>query len=166
MQAEKILFKGHTLAEKLSAIDGYFKRLFVGEANVGTLNVALINSNSITGDMLNMNKAFIQKLVSNNIFTNELTAQRGFIHQLQSKIINTEVLDAFRGRIGGFNLGPFPQGGGRWIAGNNPYICGMGNGEGGGVRTAFWANWGNNWNKAGWGSWVVNTDGKMYCKTK
>ena len=166
VQAEKILFKGHTLAEKLSAIDGYFKRLFVGEANVGTLNVALINSNSITGDMLNMNKAFIQKLVSNNIFTNELTAQRGFIHQLQSKIINTEVLDAFRGRIGGFNLGPFPQGGGRWIAGNNPYICGMGNGEGGGVRTAFWANWGNNWNKAGWGSWVVNTDGKMYCKNE
>ena len=166
VQAEKILFKGHTLAEKLSAIDGYFKRLFVGEANVGTLNVSLINSNSITGDMLNMNRAFIQKLVSNNIFTNELAAQRGFINQLQSKIINTETLDAFRGRIGGFNLGPFPQGGGRWIAGNNPYICGMGNGEGGGIRTAFWANWGGNWNQAGWGSWVVNTDGKMYCRNE
>lgn len=164
VQAEKILFKGHTLAEKLSAIDGYFKRLFVGEANVGTLNVSLINSNSITGDMLNMNKAFIQKLVSNDIFTNDLAAKRGFINQLQSKIINTETLDAFRGRIGGFNLGPFPQGGGRWIAGNNPYICGMGNGEGGGIRTAFWANWGNNWNQAGWGSWVVTTDGKMSCK--
>ena len=156
-------------ADKVKMNESFANKLVASDIFTNTLTAkrGFINqlvSNNIFTSELTAQRGFIHQLVSNNIFTNELTAQRGFIHQLQSKIINTEVLDAFRGRIGGFNLGPFPQGGGRWIAGNNPYICGMGNGEGGGVRTAFWANWGNNWNKAGWGSWVVNTDGKMYCK--
>ena len=156
-------------ADKVKMNEAFANKLVASDIFTNTLTAkrGFINqlvSNNIFTSELTAQRGFIHQLVSNNIFTNELTAQRGFIHQLQSKIINTEVLDAFRGRIGGFNLGPFPQGGGRWIAGNNPYICGMGNGEGGGVRTAFWANWGNNWNKAGWGSWVVNTDGKMYCK--
>ena len=158
-------------ADKVKMNEAFANKLVASDFFTNTLTAkrGFINqlvSNNIFTSELTAQRAFIQKLVSNNIFTNELTAQRGFVHQLQSKIINTEVLDAFRGRIGGFNLGPFPQGGGRWIAGNNPYICGMGNGEGGGVRTAFWANWGDNWNKAGWGSWVVNTDGKMYCKNE
>ncbi|SNE45978.1 PblB, putative [Streptococcus pneumoniae] len=42
----------------------------------------------------------------------------------------------------------------------------MGNGAGHGVRTAFWANWGNNWNYAGPKAWNVNTDGKMYCRNE
>jgi phage minor structural protein len=158
-------------ADKVKMNEAFANKLVASDFFTNTLTAkrGFINqlvSNNIFTSELTAQRGFIHQLVSNNIFTNELTAQRGFIHQLQSKIINTEVLDAFRGRIGGFNLGPFPQGGGRWIAGNNPYICGMGNGEGGGVRTAFWANWGNNWNKAGWGSWVVNTDGKMYCKNE
>lgn len=158
-------------ADKVKMNEAFANKLVASDIFTNTLTAkrGFINqlvSNNIFTSELTAQRGFIHQLVSNNIFTNELTAQRGFIHQLQSKIINTEVLDAFRGRIGGFNLGPFPQGGGRWIAGNNPYICGMGNGEGGGVRTAFWANWGNNWNKAGWGSWVVNTDGKMYCKNE
>jgi phage minor structural protein len=160
------LIAERTFTDGLVANNAFTNTLTANQGFISALKSRIITAESITSDMLNVNQAMIRKLVSNYIFTNELTAQRGFIHQLQSKIINTEVLDAFRGRIGGFNLGPFPQGGGRWIAGNNPYICGMGNGEGGGVRTAFWANWGNNWNKAGWGSWVVNTDGKMYCKNE
>nr|DAL17723.1 MAG TPA_asm: Neck appendage protein [Caudoviricetes sp.] len=156
-------------ADKVKMNEAFANKLVASDTFTDTLTAkrGFINqlvSNNIFTNGLTAQRGFIQKLVSNNIFTNELTAQRGFIHQLQSKIINTETLDAFRGRIGGFNLGPFPQGGGRWIAGNNPYICGMGNGEGGGVRTAFWANWGSNWNQAGWGSWVVTTDGKMSCK--
>ena len=156
-------------ADKVKMNEAFANKLVASDTFTDTLTAkrGFINqlvSNNIFTNGLTAQRGFIQKLVSNNIFTNELTAQRSFINQLQSKIINTETLDAFRGRIGGFNLGPFPQGGGRWIAGNNPYICGMGNGEGGGVRTAFWANWGSNWNQAGWGSWVVTTDGKMSCK--
>ena len=156
-------------ADKVKMNEAFANKLVASDTFTDTLTAkrGFINqlvSNAIFTNVLTAQRGFIQKLVSNNIFTNELTAQRSFINQLQSKIINTEVLDAFRGRIGGFNLGPFPQGGGHWIAGNNPYLCGMGNGEGGGIRTAFWANWGNNWNQAGWGSWVVTTDGKMSCK--
>lgn len=158
------LIAERTFTDGLVANNAFTNTLTANQGFISALKSRIITAESITSDMLNVNQAMIRKLVSNYIFTNELTAQRGFINQLQSKIINTEVLDAFRGRIGGFNLGPFPQGGGRWIAGNDPYICGMGNGEGGGIRTAFWANWGNNWNQAGWGSWVVTTDGKMSCK--
>ncbi|HEV9534494.1 TPA: hypothetical protein V1U65_002284, partial [Streptococcus pneumoniae] len=60
----------------------------------------------------------------------------------------------------------FDQGGGRWISGVNQFSVGMGNGAGHGVRTAFWANWGNNWNYAGPKAWNVNTDGKMYCRNE
>ena len=156
-------------ADKVKMNEAFANKLVASDTFTDTLTAkrGFINqlvSNAIFTNVLTAQRGFIQKLVSNNIFTNELTAQRSFINQLQSKIINTEVLDAFRGRIGGFNIGPFPQGGGRWITGNNPHLCGMGNGEGGGIRTAFWANWGSNWNQAGWGSWVVTTDGKMSCK--
>ena len=164
VQAEKILFKGHTLAEKLSAIDGYFKRLFVGEANVGTLNVSLINSNSITGDMLNMNKAFIQKLVSNDIFTNDLAAKRGFINQLKSYFISSTYLESYKGWIGGFQLGTHASGSGRWITGRNHFSVGMGDGEGGVNASALWVNWGNNWNEPGYQAWFVKNSGRMYCK--
>ncbi|WP_247939152.1 phage tail spike protein [Streptococcus mitis] len=156
-------------ADKVKMNEAFANKLVASDTFTNTLTAKrgfinqLVSNNTFT-DGLTAQRGFIQKLISNDIFTNDLAAKRGFINQLQSKIINTETLDAFRGRIGGFNLGPFPQGGGRWIAGNNPYICGMGNGEGGGIRTAFWANWGNNWNQAGWGSWVVTTDGKMSCK--
>lgn len=165
----KILDAEAVTADKVKMNEAFANKLVASDTFTDTLTAkrGFINqlvSNAIFTNVLTAQRGFIQKLVSNNIFTNELTAQRSFINQLQSKIINTEVLDAFRGRIGGFNLGPFPQGGGRWIAGNNPYLCGMGNGEGGGIRTAFWANWGSNWNQAGWGSWVVTTDGKMSCK--
>ena len=165
----KILDAEAVTADKVNMNEAFANKLVASDTFTDTLTAkrGFINqlvSNAIFTNVLTAQRGFIQKLVSNNIFTNELTAQRSFINQLQSKIINTEVLDAFRGRIGGFNLGPFPQGGGRWIAGNNPYLCGMGNGEGGGIRTAFWANWGSNWNQAGWGSWVVTTDGKMSCK--
>ena len=164
VQAEKILFKGHTLAEKLSAIDGYFKRLFVGEANVGTLNVSLINSNSITGDMLNMNKAFIQKLVSNDIFTNDLAAKRGFINQLKSYFISSTYLESYKGWIGGFQLGTHASGSGRWITGRNHFSVGMGDGEGGVNASALWVNWGYNWNEPGYQAWFVKNSGRMYCK--
>lgn len=163
------LVASDTFTNTLTAKRGFINQLvsnntFTNELTAQRGFIQKLVSNDVFTNDLTAKRGFIHQLASNNIFTNELAAQRGFINQLQSKIINTETLDAFRGRIGGFNLGPFPQGGGRWIAGNNPYICGMGNGEGGGVRTAFWANWGSNWNQAGWGSWVVTTDGKMSCK--
>lgn len=57
VEAEKIRFKGKTLADQLTAIDGYFKRLFVGEGNFATLNTEVLKSNSITADKLVMDMA-------------------------------------------------------------------------------------------------------------
>ena len=38
IEAEKIRLKGKTLLDELTAIQGYFKRLFVGEGTFATLN--------------------------------------------------------------------------------------------------------------------------------
>ncbi|MDS8935968.1 tail fiber domain-containing protein, partial [Streptococcus pneumoniae] len=89
--------------------------------------------------------------------------------KVESVISSSTFLEAYQGRIGGFTIGRFAQGRGRWISGINQFSVGMGNGEGGsynGENTAFWANWGNNWNYAGPKAWNVNTDGKMYCRNE
>ena len=62
VEAEKIRFKGKTLADQLTAIDGYFKRLFVGEGNFATLNTEVLKSNSITADKLVMDMAMARLL--------------------------------------------------------------------------------------------------------
>ena len=166
VEAEKIRFKGKTLAEQLTAIDGYFKRLFVGEGNFATLNTEVLKSNSITADKLVMDMAMARRFVSSDIFTNTLASKTAFINQLQSVIVSSTLLEGYKGWIGGFQIGTHNSGSGRWISGVNQFSVGMGNGAGDGVRTAFWANWGNNWNHAGPKAWNVNTDGKMYCRNE
>ena len=166
IKAETIRLEGNTLADKLTAIDGYFKRLFVGEGTFATLNADVIRTNSITADKLVMDMAMARRFVSSDLFTDTLAAKEAFINKLRSVVVTATLLEGYQGRIGGFTLGQFDQGGGRWISGVNQFSVGMGNGAGYGVRTAFWANWGNNWNYAGPKAWNVNTDGKMYCRNE
>ena len=166
IEAEKIRLKGKTLLDELTAIQGYFKRLFVGEGTFATLNADVIRTNSITADKLVMDMAMARRFVSSDLFTDTLAAKEAFINKLRSVVVTATLLEGYRGRIGGFTLGQFDQGGGRWISGVNQFSVGMGNGAGDGVRTAFWANWGNNWNYAGPKAWNVNTDGKMYCRNE
>ena len=166
IEAEKIRLKGKTLLDELTAIQGYFKRLFVGEGTFATLNADVIRTNSITADKLVMDMAMARRFVSSDLFTDTLAAKEAFINKLRSVVVTATLLEGYRGRIGGFTLGQFDQGGGRWISGVNQFSVGMGNGDGYGVRTAFWANWGNNWNYAGPKAWNVNTDGKMYCRNE
>ena len=166
IEAEKIRLKGKTLLDELTTIQGYFKRLFVGEGTFATLNADVIRTNSITADKLVMDMAMARRFVSSDLFTDTLAAKEAFINKLRSVVVTATLLEGYRGRIGGFTLGQFDQGGGRWISGVNQFSVGMGNGAGDGVRTAFWANWGNNWNYAGPKAWNVNTDGKMYCRNE
>ncbi|CWK06003.1 PblB [Streptococcus pneumoniae] len=113
----------------------------------------------------NGHNRFVGKLTH---ITGETLIDRAVIKsaKVESVISSSTFLEAYQGRIGGFTLGQFDQGGGRWISGVNQFSVGMGNGAGYGVRTAFWANWGNNWNYAGPKAWNVNTDGKMYCRNE
>ena len=163
VEAEKIRFKGKTLADQLTAIDGYFKRLFVGEGNFATLNTEVFKSDSITADKLVMDMAMARRFVSSDIFTNTLASKTAFINQLQSVIVSSTLLEGYKGWIGGFQIGTHDSGSGRWLTGRNHFSVGMGDGEGGSGQTALWVNWGGNWSAPGYYAWYVKNNGKMYC---
>ena len=88
IKAETIRLEGNTLADKLTAIDGYFKRLFVGEGTFATLNADVIRTNSITADKLVFNEAFANRMVSNEHITNKLVASRAFVNALKAVTID------------------------------------------------------------------------------
>ena len=88
IEAEKIRLKGKTLLDELTAIQGYFKRLFVGEGTFATLNADVIRTNSITADKLVFNEAFANRLVSNEIITSKLVASRAFVNALKAVTID------------------------------------------------------------------------------
>ena len=88
IKAEIIRLEGHTLADKLTAIDGYFKRLFVGEGTFATLNADVIRTNSITADKLVFNEAFANRMVSNEHITSKLVASRAFVNALNAVTID------------------------------------------------------------------------------
>ena len=165
IEAEKIRLKGKTLLDELTAIQGYFKRLFVGDASVGTLNSDIIRSNSITADKLVMDMAMARRFVSSDIFTDTLAAKEAFINKLRSVVVTATFLEGFQGKIGGFRFGQYTNRNGYFITGINSVSIGMGNGMNAGAnRNAFWANWGESLDTPGPKAWYVNTDGKMYCR--
>ena len=84
IKAETIRLEGNTLADKLTAIDGYFKRLFVGEGTFATLNTDILRANSITADKMVMDMAFFNKFVSNEAYLSQLFAKQAFITRVQS----------------------------------------------------------------------------------
>lgn len=88
IKAETIRLEGNTLADKLTAIDGYFKRLFVGEGTFATLNADVIQTNSITADKLVFNEALANRLVSNELITSKLVASRAFVNALNAITID------------------------------------------------------------------------------
>ena len=88
IEAKKIRLKGKTLLDELTAIQGYFKRLFVGEGTFATLNADVIRTNSITADKLVFNEALANRLVSNEIITSKLVASRAFVNALKAVTID------------------------------------------------------------------------------
>ena len=88
IEAEKIRLKGKTLLDELTAIQGYFKRLFVGEGTFATLNADVIRTNSITADKLVFNEALANRVVSNEIITSKLVASRAFVNALKAVTID------------------------------------------------------------------------------
>ena len=164
IEANKIRLKGKTLADEITAIDGYFKRLFVGDAKVGTLNADIIRSNSISAEKLIFDTALAKKLVSSDVFTDQLAAKNAFINKLRSVVVSATLLEGYKGRIGGFQIGTHDKDpSSYWLTGLNQFKVGMGSGNGRWGQTALWVNWGNDWNKAGDNAWYVRNDGKMFC---
>lgn len=164
IEAEKIRLKGKTLLDELTAIDGYFKRLFVGEGNFAKLNAEIIGSRTIAADKLIMDQAMARLFVSSDIFTDTLAAKEAFINKLRSVVVSATLLEGYKGKIGGFQIGTHdkdPKA--YWLTGQNQFEVGMSNGNGNGFQTALWVNWGNDWDKPGIGAWFVKNSGEMYC---
>ncbi len=167
IEAEKIRLKGKTLLDELTAIQGYFKRLFVGEGTFATLNTDILRANSITADKLVMDIAMARRFVSSDIFTDTLATKEAFINKLRSVVVTATLLEGFQGLIGGFRFGQYPNRNGYFITGVSSVSVGMGNGTNAGAnRNAFWANWGESLDTPGPKAWYVNTDGKMYCRNE
>ena len=167
LEASRIRLKGSTLADEITAIDGYFKRLFVGDAQIGKLNTDIIETNSITADKVVMDSAMAKKIVSSDVFTDQLAAKNAFINKLRSVVVSATLLEGYKGRIGGFQIGTHDKDpNSYWLTGLNQFKVGMGNGTGRADQVALWVNWGNNWGKSGWNSWYVDNNGQMFCKGK
>ena len=141
IKAETIRLEGNTLADKLTAIDGYFKRLFVGEGAFAKLNAEIIGSRTITADKLIMDQAMARMFVSSDIFTDTLAAKEAFINKLRSVVVSATLLEGFKGRIGGFQIGTHDKWG----------------------KTALWVNWGTTWEKPVNYAWFVKESGEMNC---
>ena len=164
IEAEKIRLKGKTLLDELTAIDGYFKRLFVGEGNFAKLNAEIIGSKTITADKLIMDQAMARLFVSSDIFTDTLAAKEAFINKLRSVVVTATLLEGYKGKIGGFQIGthdkdPYTY----WLTGQNQFYVGMSSGAGSWGKTALWVNWGTTWESPGKYAWFVKESGAMYC---
>ncbi|HEW2999035.1 TPA: tail fiber domain-containing protein [Streptococcus pneumoniae] len=157
---------GETLIDRAVIKSAMVDKLKTANFEAGSVTTTILDAEAVTAEKLKVDDALIRKLTANDAFIDRLTSKRIFSTKVESVISSSTFLEAYQGRIGGFTLGQFDQGGGRWISGVNQFSVGMGNGAGHGVRTAFWANWGNNWNYAGPKAWNVNTDGKMYCRNE
>ena len=165
IEANKIRLKGKTLADEITAIDGYFKRLFVGDARIGKLNTDIIESNSITADKVIMDSAMAKKIVSSDVFTDQLAAKNAFINKLRSVVVSATLLEGYKGRIGGFQIGTHDKDPSTyWLTGTNQFAVGMSNGSSAWGQVALWVNWGTDWGKAGPYAWYVLRTGEMYCK--
>lgn len=167
IEANKIRLKGKTLADEITAIDGYFKRLFVGDARIGKLNTDIIESNSITADKMLMNLAMAKKFVSSDLFTDQLAAKTAFINKLRSVVVSATLLEGFKGRIGGFQIGTHDKDPNTyWLTGIDQFAVGMSNGSSRWGQTALWVNWGENWDKPKEYAWFVKRTGEMFCYNK
>lgn len=164
IEAEKIRLKGKTLADQFTAIDGYFKRLFVGEGSFAKLNAEIIGSKTITADKLIMDQAMARMFVSSDIFTDTLAAKEAFINKLRSVVVSATLLEGYKGKIGGFQIGTHDKDSSvYWITGQNQFAVGMSNGSTQWGQTALWVNWGSDWGKPGNLAWFVKRSGEMHC---
>lgn len=169
IEAEKIRLKGKTLLDELTAIDGYFKRLFVGEGNFAKLNAEIIGANTITADKLIMDSAMARLFVSSDIFTETLASKTAFINKLRSVVVSATLFEGFKGRIGGFQIGTHDKDpSAYWLTGQNQFSVGMSSGSNNTnwTRTALWVNWGDNWGSPGNDAWFVRQNGRMFCYSR
>ena len=158
---------GETLIDRAVIKSAMVDKLKTANFEAGSVTTTILDAEAVTAEKLKVDFALVRKLTANDAFIEQLTSKRIFSTKVESVVSSSTFLEAYQGRIGGFTIGHFNQGRGRWISGVNQFSVGMGNGEGGsynGENTAFWANWGYSWNSPGPNAWYVTTSGNMYCR--
>lgn len=158
---------GDTLIDNAVIKSAMVDKLKTANFEAGSVTTTILDAEAVTADKVRFDDAFIRKMIANEAFIEQLTSKRIFSTKVESVISSSTFLEAYQGRIGGFTIGHYDQGRGRWISGINQFSVGMGNGEGGsynGENTAFWANWGYSWDRPGPNAWYVTTSGNMYCR--
>lgn len=158
---------GDTLIDNAVIKSAMVDKLKTANFESGSVTTKILDAEAVTADKVRFDDAFIRKMIANEAFIDKLTSKQIFATKVESVVSSSTFLEAYQGRIGGFTIGRFDQGRGRWISGINQFSVGMGNGEGGsynGENTAFWANWGYSWNYPGPNAWYVTTSGNMYCR--
>lgn len=158
---------GETLIDRAVIKSAMVDKLKTANFESGSVTTTILDAEAVTADKVRFDNAFIRKMLANEAFIDQLTSKRIFSTKVESVVSSSTFLEAYQGQIGGFTIGRFDQGRGRWISGINQFSVGMGNGEGGsynGENTAFWANWGYSWNYPGPNAWYVTTSGNMYCR--
>nr|DAI17201.1 MAG TPA: Neck appendage protein [Caudoviricetes sp.] len=158
---------GETLIDNAVIKSAMVDKLKTANFESGSVTTKILDAEAVTADKVRFDDAFIRKMTTNEAFIEQLTSKRIFATKVESVVSRSTFLEAYQGRIGGFTIGRFDQGRGRWISGINQFSVGMGNGEGGSYNdenTAFWANWGYSWNYPGPNAWYVTTSGNMYCR--
>ena len=158
---------GETLIDRAVIKSAMVDKLKTANFEAGSVTTVVLDAEAVTAEKLKVDFALVRKLTANDAFIEQLTSKRIFSTKVESVVSSSTFLEAYQGRIGGFTIGHFDQGRGRWISGVNQFSVGMGNGEGGsynGENTAFWANWGYSWNSPGPNAWYVTTSGNMYCR--
>ncbi|HHG7446921.1 TPA: peptidase S74, partial [Streptococcus pneumoniae] len=121
---------GETLIDRAVIKSAMVDKLKTGNFEAGSVTTTILDAEAVTAEKVRFDDAFIRKMTANDAFIDQLTSKRIFSTKVESVISSSTFLEAYQGRIGGFTLGQFDQGGGRWISGVNQFSVGMGNGAG------------------------------------
>ncbi|HHG7537125.1 TPA: phage tail spike protein, partial [Streptococcus pneumoniae] len=121
---------GETLIDRAVIKSAMVDKLKTANFEAGSVTTTILDAEAVTAEKLKVDDALIRKLTAKDAFIDRLTSERIFSTKVESVISSSTFLEAYQGRIGGFTLGQFDQGGGRWISGVNQFSVGMGNGAG------------------------------------
>ncbi|HFS6766223.1 TPA: phage tail spike protein, partial [Streptococcus pneumoniae] len=121
---------GETLIDRAVIKSAMVDKLKTANFEAGSVTTTILDAEAVTAEKLKVDDALIRKLTAKDAFIDRLTSKRIFSTKVESVISSSTFLEAYQGRIGGFTLGQFDQGGGRWISGVNQFSVGMGNGAG------------------------------------
>ena len=155
---------GDTLIDNAVIKSAMVDKLKTANFESGSVTTAILDAEAVTADKVRFDEAFIRKMIANEAFIEQLTSKQIFATKVESVITKSTFLEAYKGWIGGFQLGVHDSGSGKWLTGKNSFSVGMGNGEGSVNASAFWVNWGDNWNEPSSQAWFVKNSGRMYCK--